>query len=223
MPFTSGRLRRYAAQSSLPRAERRARASWHSVTRFFTGSPSGRSCTRSQVRSATWRAVSGVAWLQSRSTSFSSNPTTCSAGSPAGILGRGSFVISRQVLAAISSLLRSSPESTPGRLTRRAHSVSAHQARPAAVLHQHPHANAVEAADPPAAAAVDDPAEGCLAVAELPPPDREPRPADAGPVTATHGDPDAAAGAQMAPPVQLPAGADPQREPGPGPAAEWVG
>ena len=50
----------------------RASASWHSTTRCLTGSLSGRSWTRSQVRSAISRAFSGVALSHSRSTSFSS-------------------------------------------------------------------------------------------------------------------------------------------------------
>ncbi len=42
-----------------PRRVRRASASWHSTTRRLTGSSSGRSWTRSQVRSAISRADSG--------------------------------------------------------------------------------------------------------------------------------------------------------------------
>ena len=57
----SQRAARLGPQS--PRRVIRASASWHSTTRCLTGSESGRSWTRSQVRSATSRAFSGVARL----------------------------------------------------------------------------------------------------------------------------------------------------------------
>src|SRR6185503_10795490 len=86
------------------------------MTRRLTGSSSGRSWTRSQVLSATSRAVSAVACAHSMSTSVSSKAASCSEGLPGSMRGSGAVVASFHICVAMTSRLRSSIWSTAGRL-----------------------------------------------------------------------------------------------------------